>query len=170
MTLNTTDNFDSVTRLQIRGDPEAPALLASLDKTETSDDARRYAYAAKAGIPTADNKAKYWNDFLSNKHISESWIESALDPFNSIRHADLTQQYLTRALAELPNLKRTRKIFFVNNWLAEFIGGQRDEKALAIINKFLADNPSLDNDLRLKILENSDLIERAIKIRAKYKN
>jgi hypothetical protein len=27
------------------------------------------------------------------------------------------------ALAELPALKRTRKIFFVNGWLAAFIGG-----------------------------------------------
>src|SRR5205085_405706 len=114
-----------------------------------------------------ENKAKFFNDFLANKDISESWIESAIIPFNSIRHADLTQPYLARALAELPNLKRTRKIFFVGNWLSAFIGGQRDERALAIINKFLADNPNLDNDLRLKILENSDLIERALKIRAK---
>jgi len=80
----------------------------------------------------------------------------------------LTFQYLERALAELPNLKRTRKIFFINGWLAAFIGGQRDERSLQLINKFLADNPNLDRDLRLKILENSDVIERAVKIRAKY--
>ena len=61
-----------------------------------------------------------------------------------------------------------RKIFFVNGWLAAFIGGQRSEEALAIVNKFLADNPNLDSDLRLKILENVDLIERAVKIRSKY--
>ncbi len=168
MTLKTKDKFDIVTRLIILGDPEAPALLAALEKTETSDDARRYAYAAKAGIPTAENKAKFWNDFLNNKDISESWIESAIDRFNSIRHAELTQQYLTRSLAELPNLKRSRKIFFVNDWLEAFIGGQKSEEALAAINKFLSDNPNLDNDLRLKILENSDLMERAVKIRAKY--
>ena len=77
--------------------------------------------------------------------------------------------YLERALAELPNHKRTRKIFFVNGWLGAFIGGQKSEAALAIVNKFLADNPNLDNDLRLKILENVDLIERAVKIRAKYR-
>jgi aminopeptidase N len=167
-TLRTKDRFDIVTRLAVLDDPDAPRLLAGLEKTETSDDAKRYAYAAHAAFGTAENKAKFFNDFLSNKDISESWIESAIIPFNSIRHADLTQQYLSRALAELPNLKRTRKIFFVGNWLSAFIGGQRDEKALAIINKFLADNPNLDNDLRLKILENSDLIERSIKIGATW--
>jgi len=80
----------------------------------------------------------------------------------------LTLHYLERALAELPNLKRNRKIFFVNGWLAAFIGGQKDEKALGIVNKFLADNPNLDKDLQRKILENVDVIERSVKIRKKF--
>jgi len=167
-TLKTKDKFDIVTRLLILGDPDAATLIAQLEKSETSDEAKRYAYAAKAGVATAQNKSKYWNDFTTNKDISESWIESSLGAFNSPRHADLTLPYLERALAELPKLKRDRKIFFVNGWLAAFIGGQKSEQALAIVNKFLADNPNLDNDLRLKILENLDVIERAVKIRSNY--
>jgi aminopeptidase N len=163
--LKTKDKFDIITKLLILGDAEAPALLAGLEKTETSDEAKRYAYAARAGIGTAENKAKFWKDFTENKEISESWIEAAFGPWNSIRHSDLTLPYLERALRELPNHKRNRKIFFVNGWLGAFIGGQRSEEALAIINKFLADNPNLDRDLRLKILENVDVIERAAKIR-----
>ena len=166
--LRAKDRFDIVAKLLILGDEEAPRLLAELEKTEMSDEAKRYAYAARAGTGTTENKAKYWNDFTTNKEISESWIESSLGSFNSPRHADLTLPYLEKALAELPNLKRSRKIFFVNGWLGAFIGGQKSEQALAVVNKFLNDSPNLDNDLRLKILENVDLIERAIKIRAKY--
>lgn len=168
LTLRTKDRFDIVTRLLILGDEEAPKLLADLEKTETGDDARRYAYAARAGIATADNKAKYWQDFTANREISESWIEEAFGPFNSIRHADFTLPYLEQALKELPNQKRNRKIFFINGWLGAFIGGQRSKAALEIINKFLESNSSLDNDLRLKILENADIIERAVKIRSKF--
>jgi aminopeptidase N len=163
--LSTKDKFDLVTRLLILGYKNAPEFLAELENKENTGDAKRYAYAAKAAVATAENKAKFWNDFVGNKEISESWIESAFVPFNSPRHAELTLPYLERALAELPNLKRNRKIFFVNGWLASFIGGQKDEKALQIVNKFLADNPNLDKDLRLKILENVDVIERAVKIR-----
>ena len=170
LTLRTKDKFDIVTRLLILNDPEAPKLLADLEKTETSDDAKRYAYAAKAGLAAAEYKAKYWNDFVNNKDISESWIEAAFGPWNSIRHSEMTLPYLDRALKELPNHKRNRKIFFVKGWLGAFIGGQRSEAALGIVNKFLADNPNLDRDLRLKILENVDLIERAVKTRGKYKN
>ncbi len=168
LSLRTKDRFDIVQRLIILGDPDALKLLATLEKTETTDDAKRYAYAARAGISTAENKAKYWNDFVNNKDISESWIEAAFGPWNSIHHSSLTLPYLQKALQELPNHKRNRKIFFVNGWLGAFISGQRSEEALATVNKFLADNPTLDNDLRLKILENVDLIERAVKIRGKY--
>jgi aminopeptidase N len=166
--LKTKDRFDIVTRLLILNDPDAGKLLADLEKTETADEAKRYAYAARAGIPTKENKAKYWSEFTTNKQISESWIEAAFGPFNSVRHADLTLPYLERALKELPNHKRNRKIFFVNGWLGAFIGGQRGEVALAIVNGWLAENPDLDRDLRLKILENVDLIERAVKIRTTF--
>ncbi|HEY0658937.1 MAG TPA: hypothetical protein VGD05_10705, partial [Pyrinomonadaceae bacterium] len=168
--LKTKDKFDIVTKLLILNDKDAPVLLAELEKTETTDEAKRYAYAAKAGIASAENKAKFWNDFTNNKEISESWIESAFAPFNSPKHSEVTLPFLEKALAELPDLKKNRKIFFVNGWLGAFIGGQRNEQALAIVNKFLADNPNLDKDLRLKILENADGLERAVKIRKKFAN
>lgn len=128
--LKTKDKFDIVTRLAILGDPDAPKLLAELEKTETSDDAKRYAYAAHAAFGTAENKARFWNDFVNNKDISESWIEGALGPFNAISQSELTLPHLERSLALLPTLKRDRKIFFVNDWLAAFIGGQRKRRRL----------------------------------------
>jgi aminopeptidase N len=166
--LRTKDKFDIVMRLAILSDADALKLLFDLAKTETADDAKRYAYAANAGFNDPAIKAKYWYDFVSNKEISESWIEAAFAPFNSVRHSELTLMFLEKALNELPNLKRNRKIFFVNAWLGAFIGGQKSEQALQIVNKFLADNPNLDRDLRLKVLENVDALERAVKIRGKF--
>jgi aminopeptidase N len=166
--LKTKDKFDIATKLIILSDKDATNLVAELEKTETSDEAKRYAYAAKAGIATAENKQKFFSDFVGNKEISESYIESAFVPFNSSKHADLTLPFLENALKELPNLKRNRKIFFVNGWLAAFIGGQKSEQALQIVNKFLTDNQNLDRDLRLKVLEVADGLERAVKIRKRF--
>ena len=165
--LKAKDKFDIITKLITLGDADGLKLLAELEKTETDDAAKRYAYAARAGIPTAENKLKYWKDFTENKEISESWIEAAFNVWNTPRHSELTLPYLDKALAELPNLKKNRKIFFVNGWLSAFIGGQKSEEALNIVNKFLADNPNLDKDLQRKILENSDNLERAVNIRKK---
>ncbi|MDQ3636034.1 MAG: M1 family aminopeptidase [Acidobacteriota bacterium] len=166
--LRTKDKFDIVTKLIILGDKDAPKLLAELEKTETDDAAKRYAYAAKAGFATAENKAKFYNDFVNNKEIAENWIDEAVGVWNAPEHSELTLPYLEKALAELPNLKQNRKIFFVNGWLASFIGGQKSVAALEIVNKFLKDNPNLDIDLQRKILERLDGLERAVKIREKY--
>ncbi|KAF0248647.1 MAG: aminopeptidase N [bacterium] len=75
--------------------------------------------------------------------------------------------YLKQALKALPQLKRQRKIFFINEWLSAFIGGQNNEQALKIVQDYLSDS-SLDKDLKLKILEAIDKLERSVKIRNKF--
>ena len=88
-------------------------------------------------------------------------------PFNAVEHADLTQPFLDLALAALPELKKKRKIFFVNDWLAAFIGGQVDAQALEQVGSF-ARQPDLDPDLRLQLLEAMDGLARTVKIRARF--
>ncbi len=168
MTLRARDRFDIVTALLSRGDREAPALLEKLRREETTDDAKRYAYAAGAALADAETKRSYFDAYLSDAKLAESWIEASTGPFNSIQQADLTFPYLERALSELPTLKRTRKIFFVNGWLAAFLGGQCDQRALTTVQSFLDREKTLDRDLRLKVLETVDGLERCVRIRAKY--
>jgi aminopeptidase N len=170
MTLHARDKADIITKLIVLNDKDANALLDNFSKTETSDDAKRYAYSAAAAIASVENKKKYFDDFTNNPNVAESWIESAFVTFNQTRQAELTRSFLESALKELPKLKRTRKIFFVNGWLAAFIGGQKSEGALKIVQKFLDEEKSLDNDLRLKVLEAVDGLERTVKIRNKFAN
>ena len=167
MTLRARDRFDIVTALLARADVDAPALLDKLSKEETTDDAWRYAFAAAAASDSADVKQKYFDLYRNDAKLAESWIEASLNPFNAVQQSELTRSYLEPALRQLPVLKRTRKIFFVNGWLAAFIGGQRTKQALEIVQKFLRES-SLDRDLRLKVLENVDGLERTVRIRAKY--
>ena len=168
MTLRARDRFDIVTGLLARGDAEAPALLAKEAAADTSDDARRYAYAAGAARPDRDTKQKYFDDYANNSQLAENWIETSLGPFNHSRQSELTLPYLQRALELLPALKRTRKIFFVNNWLAAFVGGQCTEPALNTVRGFLRREQSLDRDLRRKVLEVTDGLERCVRVRSKY--
>ncbi|MBC7912054.1 MAG: ERAP1-like C-terminal domain-containing protein, partial [Pyrinomonadaceae bacterium] len=168
LTLRPRDRFDIITALMTRGDADAIALLEAQSKTDTTDDARRYAYAAGAARGTAENKQKYFDAFLNDTTLAESWIEASVNPFNSIHQSALTFPYLEPALKELPKLKRTRKIFFVNQWLAAFIGGQCDARALAVVQDFLKrEEKTLDRDLRLKVLEAVDGLERCVKIKQK---
>ncbi|MBV9864989.1 MAG: ERAP1-like C-terminal domain-containing protein [Abitibacteriaceae bacterium] len=168
MTRHSRDRFDIVEALLARGDTDALQLLSVQQAADTSDDGRRYAYAAGAARPDAATKQAYFTAYLGDKALAESWLEESLDAFNTVEQAELTLRYLAPALQQLPVLKRTRKIFFVNNWLAAFIGGQNSSEALTIVQNFLQQEPGLDPDLRRKVLEATDGLERCVRIRNRY--
>jgi aminopeptidase N len=159
------DRFRIVQRLYVRNDAEAASLLAAHAAADRSDDGARFAYAAGAADPGA--KRVMFRAFLEDPTVRESWIEAALGPLNAPEQAALTRPFLGEALARLPQLKRTRKIFFVNNWLAAFLGGQTGAAALAEAQAFLRER-SLEPDLRLKVLEALDGLERAVRIRERF--
>ena len=159
------DRFRIIQRLTVRGDPDASALLAAQAAADRGDDGRRYAFAA--GAADAAAKQRLFKAFVDDKALPEGWIEAALGALNSPEQAALTQPLLAEALARLPELKRRRKIFFVGNWLAAFIGGQTGAGALAEVEAFLQ-RSDVDADLRLKILEAMDGLERTVRIRKRF--
>ena len=168
MQLRSRDRFDIITALLMGDDADAPALLEAQSKADKTDDGSRYAYAAGAARSDAATKERYFQQYTTESKLAESWIEASFLPFNTIQQAELTLPYLDGALRVLPQLKRTRKIFFVNGWLAAFIGGQCSERAQTVVQDFLQRESSLDRDLRLKVLEVADGLERCVRIRKRY--
>ncbi|HEY6863455.1 MAG TPA: M1 family aminopeptidase [Burkholderiales bacterium] len=165
--LSSRDRFRLVARLLVLGDPDGETLLAAQAEADPGDDGRRYAYAAGAARRDAAVKSRYFERALRDAALPESWVEAALGAQNAPEHAALTAALVEPALRALPELKRSRKIFFVNEWLSAFLGGQRDAEVLAVVRRFLQ-RPELDRDLRLKVLEAVDPLERAVRIRAKF--
>jgi aminopeptidase N len=127
----------------------------------------KFAYAAEAARPDADTKQKYFEEYLKSNARPEDWIEQSLAPFNSWNQAELTNAYLKKALDALPQIKEDRRIFFLGRWLAAFIGGQRSETARDDIHRYL-NSARLDKDLRLKVLEAVDELDRTLAIRRRF--
>ena len=67
----------------------------------------------------------------------------------------------------LPQIKRERKIFFLVDWLTAFIDGQDSPAAQAEVYSFLK-SAQIDTDLRLKILQAVDDLDRTVAIRKKF--
>ena len=149
LTLRSADRFRIIRTLLALGDDQAEALLAARIAADSSDDARRFAFAAAAARGDGATKQRYFDAFMTDPRLPERWIEEALLPFNTVGQEEATLAYLGPALNALPEIKRSRRIFFVNNWLAAFIGGQRGADAEALVQEFLRQTP-LDPDLRLK--------------------
>jgi len=168
VTLSSNDRFRIVRRLLVMGDVDAQSLLAQQSAADTSDEGRRQAYAAHAAIAAAQVKRDLFAAFLADGELPERWIEDSLAPFNAVEHEQLTIAWLAPALQALPELKRRHKIFFVNDWLAAFVGGQRSAQALETVARALQDERALPVDLRRKLLEVVDDLERTVRIRARY--
>ncbi|HEY2115820.1 MAG TPA: M1 family aminopeptidase, partial [Candidatus Angelobacter sp.] len=162
------DRWNIVESLIAQNNPEAKTVLAEEEKRDPSGDGKKYAYMAAAARPDAKTKKEYFDEYLHNAARPEDWIETSLGSFNWWNQSDLTLPYLGPALDALPQVKRERKIFFMLAWLNAFIGGQHTAAAQKQVHDFL-DKAALDKDLRLKILEVVDELDRTVKIRGKYR-
>ncbi|MBI1762600.1 MAG: ERAP1-like C-terminal domain-containing protein [Acidobacteria bacterium] len=161
------DRWRLLTALLARQDEDAEALLTAEKQRDAGDEGRKQAYLAEAARADAATKQRYFHDYLQNPAVPEDWIEGSLGSFNVWNQSALTLPFLQPALAALPQVKRTRKIFFGLAWLNAFIGGQQSPEALAQVQTFLR-AAKLDRDLELKVLEVVDELERTVRIRQKY--
>lgn len=165
--LRVTDRWNLITSLIAYSDPQAELFLKAEQKRDTPDEARRFAYIARAAVPTAASKHYYFNDYLHNSQRPEDWISSSLGAFNYWNQSALTEPYVQPALEALPQVKQTRKIFFLVTWLDAFLGNQTSADADRRVHAYLQMAP-IAPDLRLKILQAVDTLDRTVAIRAKY--
>jgi len=133
---------------------------------EGSDDARRMAFAAEAARPSASAKAALFARLLEGT-LPERWVEETVTVFNTVEHESVTLPCLEAALQALPRLARERRIFFVNHWLAAFVGGQRSARALSVVDRVLREG-ELPDSLQRKLREARDGLARTVGIRARF--
>jgi aminopeptidase N len=161
------DRWQLVTALLAYSDPDAGAVLAAEQKRDPTGDGQKYAWIAQAARPDAATKKQYFEEYLHNPQRSEDWIEGSLGAFNYWNQSALTAPYLRPSLEALAQIKQTRKIFFLVGWLNAFIGGQQSPEAQQQVQAYLR-SATLDKDLRLKILQAEDELDRTVAIRKKY--
>lgn len=165
------DRWSVVGRLIAVNDADAPKLLAEEQKRDATDDGRKSAFAVQAGAPDAAVKQRYFSMYVTPPSDAnaqqEDWLSQSLGAFNNVQQAGLTLPYLRRSLDQLPEIKHDRKIFFLGAWLGAFLGGQTSPEAQRIVDAWLAQT-NMDADLRRKVLENRDGLDRTVRIRAKF--
>ena len=160
--------WEVVNRLIVLDAPGAERALAAQGARDTTPDGRRRTFVAGAARKSAAAKADYFRRYFADKALNEDWASGSLGAFNAVEHQELSLPYLRPALDSLPYIQANRRIFFLGSWLGAFLNGQGSEAALAIVHQYLADHPRLAADLRQKVLQNSDELERTVKIRKRW--
>ncbi len=161
------DRWNMVAALIAMNDPDAAKIFSAERQRDHTGDGLKYAYMAEAARPDPPTKQRYFNDYLHDPSRPEDWVEQSLGPFNYWNQSQLTAPYLGPALEALPQVKRERKIFFLMSWLTAFIDGQQSAAADQRVHDYLRTAP-LDKDLRLKVLQAVDELDRTVRIRQRY--
>jgi aminopeptidase N len=148
------------------GEPKPNSLIISEAARDSSAEGPRRAFVAGASIPTAAVRTEYFRRYLDDPQLNEEWATASLGAFNDPARADLSLPHLRASLDRLEWIRDNRRIFFLPRWVNAFIGGQTTPGALAVVDRFLAENPRLPLDIRRKVLQARDELERTVRIRA----
>ena len=164
LTIGKRDRFLAATALLATGRRDA---LDRLLKDYGGEDVARETYIAGAADP--DAKARYFEDFNNLDEPPEQWVSISLGNFHWPGQEAKTLPYLRQALERVEWVKKNRKVFFMPAWIDAFVNGHSSEEALDVANRFLAEYSSLPIDIRRKILQSLDSLQRAVKIKRRWK-
>ena len=154
-----------VTHLLGVGTSTAERRFAAEIRRDSTSEGRRRAFVAGAARADSATKAAYWHRYFADATLNEDWVTASLGAFNDDDQEALTRRYLLPSLDTLPWIQQNRRIFFLGSWLGAFMSGQRSPQSLAMVEEFLRAHPSLPRDLREKILQSEDELERTVAIR-----
>ncbi len=154
-----------VTRLVALGAPRANERLASEIARDRTPEGARRAFVAHAATPDSQVRRELFTRYFSDASLNEDWVTASLEGFNELEAQSLSRPYLAPALDSLRWIQKNRRIFFLGGWISSFVEGQTSEEALNTVRQFLTDHPDLPADLRSKILQSSDELERTVRIR-----
>ncbi len=145
----------------------ADEALQALEARYAKEDVGKERFLAGAAVPTAANKAAYWQQYLQLDAPPEQWTQDSLSFFHWPGQDELTLPYLRPALERVDWVKQHRRIFFMPAWLEAFVNGHASTEALAIVDEFLAE-AKLSDDVRKKLLQSRDGLARTVRIRAVF--
>jgi aminopeptidase N len=154
-----------VQRLLTLGEPDAPALLRAEVRRDSTPEAARRAFVAGAAAPDPAVKAEYFRRYLDDPALNEEWVTASLGAFNDASETRLTLPYLRPSLERLTWIRDNRRIFFLPSWINAFVRGQHSAEALAVVDRLLEESPELPPDIRRKVLQARDELERTVAIR-----
>ncbi len=153
--------------LSLRDYPNADSIAnEQLNRISEEEQKLKFKFIMAAASPDIEKRDRFFEklkDAENRKH--EIWVRRGLSYLHHPLRADYSVKYLPETLDMLEEIQQTGDIFFPKNWLLYSIGKYNTKEANDIVNRFLAEHPKYNKNLRYKILQTSDYLFRANKMR-----
>lgn len=165
--LNERDYTALAMKLAIYEHPKAKEILEEQQiRISNSDRSKRFNWLMPSLAPKSTDRDAFMITLFEKQHREkESWVQTALNNIHHPLRQTAASKHLRPILAELEEVQLTGDIFFPKGWLASSFGNYSSKEASNIVQEFLIENPNYNPILIKKLLQTTDDISRAQKIK-----
>lgn len=158
------DYVNMAYELAIRSIPQADSILRAQElQIKNPDRLSKFKFVSRAVTPNDTVRINFARSLAEvQNRRPEPWVSDALRYFNHPLRAGFALDYLSDMLDLLPDVQRTGDIFFPKMWLDALLWGHSSQKALNIVDSWMGKNPQIPLNLKNKLLQSSDNLNRAV--------
>ncbi|WP_298766679.1 M1 family aminopeptidase [uncultured Polaribacter sp.] len=165
--LNENDYTVLAMQLVIYNPAKAQDILEKQQKLITNPDRlKRFVWL----LPSLSDNVKVRDAFMKTllqkeNRANESWVQTALANIHHPLRQKSAIKHLKPILEKLEEVQLTGDIFFPKGWLASSIGNYSSAEAYTVLQDFLDDNSNYNPILLKKLLQTTDNLTRAQKLK-----
>lgn len=140
----------------------ADILQTQLDRLENPDERRRFGFLMPSLSPDVAERDAFFESLKSVENRAvENWVQVALSYLHHPLRRESSEKHILPSLELMEEIQRTGDIFFPTGWAAGTLGSHVSPTAAATVDKFFAERPDYNYQLKLKILQAADPLVRA---------
>jgi len=167
LNLSESDYISMAGEIAVKRPHDAENILsAQLKKIKDSDRKRRFEFIIPAISPDPEVRDQFFESLRHEENRkTESWVLSALGYLHHPLRTSESEKYLQDSLELLQEIQVTGDIFFPKRWLDATFGSYSSDNAVRTVRSFLESRPEYNPQLKMKILQASDMMFRANSIK-----
>jgi aminopeptidase N len=165
LVLSEEDKISLAYELALKGKGETTTILnQQLSATKNPDRKARMQFVIPALSRNEQTRDAFFESLKKEENREkEAWVLDALSYLHHPLRAQSALKYLRPSLELLQEIQLTGDIFFPTRWLHNTFAGHSSPEAADIASKFLNEKPDYPYFLKNKILQATDLTNRAVK-------
>lgn len=167
LVLSEDDKISLACDLALKGKPGSEVILQKqLEAVKNPDRKAKMQFVIPA-ISADQTVRDAFFEFLKKpeNREHEAWVLEALGYLHHPLRARKSLKYLRPSLDMLREIQLTGDIFFPQRWLGSTFGGHSSVEALETVTLFLKENPKYPYFLKNKILQSTDMLGRAVRLK-----
>jgi len=167
LVLSEDDKISLAYELALKSSGDTRSILEEQLKNTKNPDRKagmQFVIPALSADP-ADRDAFFQSLKKPENREKEAWVLTALSYLHHPLRAASAIKYLRPSLNILQEIQLTGDIFFPGRWLHNTFAGHSSKEAAAISKAFLSENPDYPYYLKNKIIQSTDMLDRAVELK-----